>query len=134
MPKTENNMTKTEVLQLRVTPTTKMKLNYKRGAKSQSDSLNEALSLYLADDNNLLQQIHEGVNFKIQSQDDYMQVRQLYLNSRSLMYAFNKFEDSHREFKTNVWKNLFRDFLLPSLERPLAQYEATHHVNDPITA
>ncbi|MHC3514607.1 hypothetical protein ACWAS6_10755 (plasmid) [Limosilactobacillus reuteri] len=134
MPKAKNEMTKTELLQLRVTPAKKMQFDFTKGSQSQSEALNEALNLYLNDQNNLLKQINEDVNFTIQNHNDYLKLRQLYLDSRSLMFEFTNFEDSHRQLKTNVGKNLFRDFLLPSLERPIAEYEANHHTDDPITA
>lgn len=133
MPKTENNITKTEILQVRVTPKTKIKLDIKKGTKSQSDALNQALTLYLADDNNLLQQIVNDVNFTINSKDDYQELRSLYLTAQALYADFSKFESNHRKFKVNVWKNLFRDFLLPSIEKPLYNYESKHNVHDPIT-
>lgn len=133
MPKTENQLTKTEVLQFRVTPTTKMKLDTKKGTKSQSDALSEALSLYLSDDNNLLEQIVNNVNFTINSEADYQELRSLYLETHALYANFAKFESNHRKFKVNVWKNLFRDFLLPSLEKPIYDYESKHNVADPIT-
>lgn len=133
MPKTENNVTKTEVLQFRVTPTIKAKLDYKKGRKSQSDALNEALSMYLSDDSNLLEQIVNDVNFTINSEDDYQELRSLYLTAQSLYADFTKFESNHRKFKVNVWKNIFRDFLLPSLEKPIYDYESKHNVDDPIT-
>lgn len=133
MPKTENNVTKTEVLHFRVTPKAKMELDIKKGSKSQSDALNEALSLYLYDDNNLLQQIVNDVNFTINSKDDYQELRSLYLTAQSLYADFSKFESNHRKFKVNVWKNLFRDFLLPSIEKPIYDYESKHNVADPIT-
>lgn len=133
MPKTENKMTKTDILQVRVTPSTKMKLDIKRRNKTQTDALNEALALYLSDNSNLLQQIHQGFNFRITNKNDYQELRTLYLSSRSLYADFSKFETNHQEVKANVLKNVFRDFLLPTLEQIIAEYEETHKVNDPIT-
>ncbi|MQB63998.1 hypothetical protein DN451_10020 [Lactobacillus reuteri] len=133
MPKSENEMTKSKLLQLRVTPIKKMQFDYKKGSQSQSEALNKALSLYLSDDNNLLQQISEGTTFSIKNQADYMTLKRLYLSSRSLYSDFADFEDKHRQFKINVFKNVFRDFLLPALERPIAEYEDNHQVDDPIT-
>lgn len=133
MPKTENGVTKTEILHFRVSPKEKMKFDIKKGSKSQSDALNEALSLYLSDDNNLLEQIVNNVNFTIKSESNYQELRSLYLTAHSLYADFAKFESNHREFKVNVWKNIFRDFLLPSLEKPIYSYESKHNVKDPIT-
>lgn len=133
MPKTENNVTKTEVLHFRVTPQTKLRLDNKKGNKPQSDALSEALNMYLSDDNNLLEQIINNVDFTTNSKDDYQELRSLYLTAHGLYADFSKFESNHRQFKVNVWKNVFRDFLLPSLEKPIYDYESKHNVDDPIT-
>lgn len=133
MPKTENGVTKTEVLHFRLTPTNKIKFDQKRGHKSQTDALNQALNLYLSDDNNLLEQIVNNVDFTIKNEADYQELRSLYLEAHALYANLAKFESNHRKFKVNVWKNIFRDFLLPSLEKPIYDYECKHNVADPIT-
>lgn len=81
----------------------------------------------------MLEQIVNDVNLTIKSEADYQKLRLLYLTSQALYADFTKFESNHRKFKVNVWKNVFRDFLLPSPEKPLYDYESKHNVDDPIT-
>lgn len=128
MPKAKNQMTKTEVLQFRVTPSQKIRLDDKKGTVSTTDALTAALNLYLSDDNNLLQQIANGVEINIKSEDEYQQLKLLLGISQFLYEKFLKFENENPELKTNVWKNVFRDFLIPSLEKPIINYEQTHHI------
>lgn len=133
MSKSEIKTTKTEVIQTRITPQQKNKIALKKGCRPFSDFFNDAINLELSDANNLLKQITDNNNIKIENTDDYQQIKNIYDKCQILYSQFLNFENEHHNQKINVYKNIFRDFLLPQLESSITLYENNHQIDDPIT-
>lgn len=137
MPKSNNNITKTEVLQTRITPVDKMKIMQKvsRGQfSSQTDFFNTALKLLIKDNSNLFANISRNFDdeYTIDTAEQYQQLKHAYDSLKSALDALTTLTDNHADTKQpapNELKDVIRDYLLPRIAKTLKDYEDKKHIS-----
>lgn len=130
MPKTSGKMTKTEVLQCRVTPAEKMRLEMKTGFEhiTLSEALQQGGEMYLGDHDGLLQKIAKEVDYVPKTEADYRELKSLRESCYQLYQVFYGFQEGHKDLKSTAWMDTFKDFLLPSIDEALKTYEEWHGI------
>lgn len=128
MPKVNGKMTKSEVLQCRVTPGQRMKLEMK--SKTDDLTLSQALQqggeMYLNDHDGLLQKIAKDVTYVPKSETDYLELKGLRDSCYQLYQAFYSYQVGHPDLESTAWGDTFKDFLLTSIDESLKTYELWH--------
>lgn len=125
MPKTNGKMTKSKVLQCRVTPAEKMRLEMKTSFEhvTLSEALQQGGEMYLGDHGGLLQKIAQEVDYVPKSEADYRELKGLRESCYQLYQAFYGFQQGHQKMES-TWLDTFKDFLLPSIDESLKTYES----------
>lgn len=128
MPKVNGKMTKSEVLQCRVTPSQRMKLEMKSKADdlTLSQALQQGGEMYLNDHDGLLQKIAKDVTYVPESETDYLELKDLRDSCYQLYQAFYSYQVGHPDLESTAWGDTFKDFLLPSIDESLKTYELWH--------
>lgn len=130
MPKTNGKMTKSEVLQCRVTPAQRMRLEMKTGFEhvTLSEALQQGGEMYLNDHDGLLQKVAKEVDYVPKTDADYRELKGLRDSCYHLYQAFYGFQEGHKDLKSTAWMDTFKDFLLPSIDEALKTYEEWHGI------
>ncbi len=136
MPKTTNEIAKTEVLQVRVTPLEKMKIMQKvsRGQfSSQADFFHTAINLLIKDSDGLFANISRefDIKYSINTETQYKQLKQTYDSLKSAFNALTLLTDnySNEQAAPNELKDTLRDYLLPRVAETLKEYEDKTHIS-----
>ena len=123
MPKTSRTMTKSEVLQCRVTPAEKMSIELKTGFEhiTLSEALQQGSEMYLGDHDGLLQKIAKEVDYVPKSEADYRELKGLRESCYQLYQAFYGFQQGHQKMES-TWLDTFKDFLLMAIDESVKTY------------
>ena len=123
-------MTKSEVLQCRVTPAEKMSIELKTGFEhiTLSEALQQGSEMYLGDHDGLLQKIAKEVDYVPKTEANYRELKGLRDSCYRLYQAFYGFQEGHKDLKSTAWMDTFKDFLLPSIDEALKTYEERHGI------
>lgn len=127
-------ITKTEVVQTRITPKEKIKIDNqiaKGRYKTKSELYNTALNLFINDDSGLFKSISDHYNeyFVCLTHDQYEQAKVAYHDLQGALHALTVLTDDYTNNAPFHYKNMLRDFLIPRLYASLKQYEDTHDVD-----
>ena len=122
-------MTKSEVLQCRVTPVQRMRLEMKTGFEhvTLSEALQQGGEMYLNDHDGLLQKVAKEVDYVPKTEADYRELKNLRETCYQLYQTFYGFQQGHQEMES-TWMDTFKDFLLPSIDESLKTYEDCHGI------
>lgn len=128
MPKTSGKMTKTEVIQCRVTPGERFRLELKSSTEdiNLSSAIQQGVDMYLNDHKGLLQKMAQRIDYVPKAEDDYRQLKALRDSCYQLYQAFYGFQTGHQDLKSTAWMDTFKNFLLPSIDESLETYKNWH--------
>lgn len=130
MPKTENEATKTEVLQLRVTPKTKQKLeracqdDHRSGLSS---ALNQALKLYISPYRHTFDTMKNGVDYNVSTEFEYKSMKHAYDSANDLYATLTTLEDNTDNCHLNPLRDVIRDYVIPKIQDSVFDYEKKHY-------
>lgn len=128
---------KTEVVQTRITPATKMKIMQQVGRgqfENQADFFNTALNLLMEDDSGLFANISRNFDgeYTINTAEQYQQLKRAHDGLKSAYYALTVLTDNYADTKQpapNELKDVIRDYLLPRITKTLKDYEDKKRVS-----
>lgn len=128
---------KTEVVQTRITPVTKMKIMQQVGRgqfENQADFFNTALNLLMEDNSGLFANISRNFDgeYTIDTAEQYQQLKRAYDGLKSAYYALTVLTDNYADTKQpapNELKDVIRDYLLPRVTKTLKDYEDKKRVS-----
>lgn len=130
MPKSDNEPTKTEVLQLRVTPTTKYELEnaYTDDHRpNMSSALNQALRLYISPYRHLFATMKNGVDCQVETEEEYRDMKHAYDAANDLYATLTRIEDNSYDCHLNAIRDVLRDYVIIQLQNSVHDYEKKHY-------
>lgn len=130
MTKPENEMTKTEVLRLRVTPKTKRELEraYQDDHRPNlSSALNQALKLYISPYRHVFDTMKNGVDYNVSTQKEYDAMLHAYDSANDLYATLTTIEDNNNNCHLNALRDVLRDYVIPKIQDSVFDYEKDHY-------
>ncbi len=130
MTKPENEMTKTEVLRLRVTPKTKQELEqtYRVDHRPNlSSALNNALELYISPYRHVFDTMKNGVDYNVSTESEYKSMTHAYDCANELYATLTRIEDNTDNCHLNAIRDVIRDYVIPKIQDSVFDYEKKHY-------
>ena len=130
MPKAENEVTKTEFLQFRVTRQTKQKLEraYQDDHRPDlSSALSQALKLYISPLRHLFDTMKNGVDYNVNTESEYKSMKHAYDSANDLYATLTTLEDNTENCHLNPLRDVLRDYVIPKIQDSVFDYEKKHY-------
>lgn len=125
-----NEPSKSEMLQLRVTPIVKreMEIAYANDYRPNMESaLNQALRLYISPERHLFATMKTGIDCQVKTKEEYDDMKHAYRCAKELYATLTRLEDNSFECHLNALRDVIRDYIVPKIEESVYDYEKSHY-------
>lgn len=125
-----NEPSKSEMLQLRVTPETKQEMENACADDHRPDmesALNQALRLYISPYRHLFATMKNGFEYDVKTREEYDDMTHAYDCANELYATLTRIEDNSYNCHLNAIRDVLRDYIIIQLQNSVHEYEKQHY-------